>query len=148
MFNKPGLIKFDHIGVAVKDIAKAVEFYQTLGVGPFNKSSIVTKDKTLHGKPITGGITLVQIGRMGNIGLQLIQPVEGDSISKESLENIGECINHVAFEVDDIESIMEDMVNKGYAIVFSSKYVGGGGEIYIDTGNNFYIQYFQVSPVP
>jgi catechol 2,3-dioxygenase-like lactoylglutathione lyase family enzyme len=146
MLGKSYFMKLDHIGVVVKDMNKALEFYRSLGVGPFDKSGTPGKNQTLHGKSLVGGKTNMIMGKIGNLGIQITQPLEPPSISFEFLKEIGEGINHIAYKVDDIKRVTAEVKKKGYEIIFTSEYVAGGGEIYINTGNNFSIQLFEPSP--
>ena len=70
---------------------------------------------------------------MGPIGLELVQPVSGESIQKEYLERHGEGINHIAFVVDDIEEATSMMVEARFKVISCSKNEGGGGMAYFDT---------------
>jgi methylmalonyl-CoA/ethylmalonyl-CoA epimerase len=135
--------RLDHIGIVVNDMNKAVDFYKSLGIGPFEKSGTPGKNKKLHGKPLVGGKTEMLMGKMGEMGIQVTQPIEPPSMSYEFLQQVGEGINHIAYQVNDIKQVTEEMVKKGYEIVFSSEYLEGGGEIYVNTGNNFSLQLFQ-----
>jgi catechol 2,3-dioxygenase-like lactoylglutathione lyase family enzyme len=135
--------QIDHIGVVVRNIEEARKFYQLLGVGSFEKSGTPGKNKKLHGKPLIGGKTEMLMGKLGTAGIQLTQPVEPPSMAYEFLQEVGEGINHIAYQVDDIKKVTEEVVKQGYDIVFSSEYLEGGGEIYINTGHNFSIQLFQ-----
>ena len=132
-----------HIGVVVKDLGKAVQFFRSMGVHSFRKSGTPGKNKFLHGQSLSGGETAMVMGRIGNIGIQLTQPIKPPSMSYEFLEGVGEGINHLAYQVDDLETAKKAMINMGYEIIFSSEYLAGGGEIYVDTGNNFCIQLFE-----
>ena len=133
----------DHIGIVVKDLDKAVEFYQSIGVTDFKKSGTPGKNKTLHGEPLVGGKTTMLMGRMGGIGIQVTQPIEPPSMSYEFLEQVGEGINHLAYRVKNLPAVHEEMIKRGYKIIFTSEYIDGGGEIYVDTGNNFCWQFFE-----
>lgn len=137
--------KLDHIGVVVRDLESTIQFYELLGAGPFERMGTPARDKQLHGRPLVGGCTQMVMGRLGRIGLQLTMPIEPPSMSYEFLQEVGEGINHVAYEVKDICSTSRALVKAGYSIIFSSEYIGGGGEVYVDTGNNFCIQLFQPS---
>lgn len=135
--------KLDHIGVVVKDLDKAIEFYGSISVTDFEKSGTPGKNKTFHGKPLVGGKTKMVMGKMGEMGIQLTQAIEPPSMAYEFLTEVGEGINHIAFKVDNVEKVKEEMIKNGFEILFSSEYIDGGGEIYVDTGNNFCIQFFE-----
>ena len=127
------LSRFHHMGVLVKDLDKAVEYYEGLGIGPFEPSKIVHIDRKMYGKPATGVKNVGTGTKLGPIGFELVQPVSGESIQKEYLESHGEGINHLAFVVDDIEEATSIMVEAGFKVISSSKNEGGGGMAYFDT---------------
>ncbi len=112
--------KFHHIGVAVKDMDKALEYYQSLGI-------IATIEPEVQ----EDGIKLRYV-QIGSITFELVQPVEGESPQKEFLNSRGEGIDHIAFSVDDLDEETAKLVEKGVPII-----IGGrsktGGFAYFDT---------------
>lgn len=125
----------NHVAIVVRDIEKTIDYYQSLGMGPFKTPPPVNiKKRTEHGKPGTTGSKIREaIGDMGTIRLQLIQPVEGKSIYREFLDNKGEGVHHYAFIVDDVEKAEADFVSKGVEILSSVRLEGGGGHIIVNT---------------
>jgi len=128
------LTRFHHVCVIVKDIDEAVKYYEALGIGPFESSNLVHIDRKLYGKPAPTGVkNVVKATNLGPIGIELIQPVSGDSPPKRFLDRRGEGINHIAFMVDDIEEATSIMVEAGFKVISSSKNEGGGGMAFFDT---------------
>jgi len=127
------LSRFHHVGVLVKNLDEAVEYYEALGIGPFEPSNLVHTDRRVYGKPVTDVKNIAKAARMGPIGIELVQPVSGESPQKKFLESRGEGINHIAFIVDDIEEATSIMVEAGFKVISSSKNEGGGGMAYFDT---------------
>lgn len=145
MVEKSLFTKLDHVGVVVRDMGCAVKHYQFLGIGPFEPSTLGSTDRKLRGKPADDIHQEVRKAMIGQLGLQLIRPISGESPQKEFLESKGEGINHIAFLVDNLDEAVAKMVKKGYKIIYSAKYTKGGGEVYLDTAEvgGFYIQLFQ-----
>jgi methylmalonyl-CoA/ethylmalonyl-CoA epimerase len=105
--------KFNHIGAVVRDVDKAVDYYQSLGI--VNEA---TDRVTMEGKKAK------LIGRFIHIGsllLELWQPVRGETVQQEFLDSRGEGVNHIAFNVDDLDRERDKLVEKGIPIVFSVK---------------------------
>ena len=122
------------VGVIVRDMEKAVEYYSSLGIGPFKTLNVSRYDRRVYGKPMGDDHkNLLLVAQMGPIELELIQPVSGDSVQKQFLETKGEGINHLGFFVDDLEKEVAKLVRKGFKVINSVKYVGGGGVAYLDT---------------
>lgn len=127
------LSRFHHVGVLVKNLDEAVEYYEALGMGPFEPSNLVHIDRKVYGKPVTDVKNIVKATKMGPIGIELVQPVSGESPQKKFLESRGEGINHIAFIVDDIDEAISIMVEEGFKVISSSKNEGGGGMAFFDT---------------
>jgi methylmalonyl-CoA/ethylmalonyl-CoA epimerase len=119
--------KFHHVSVVVRDMEKAIKFYEALGIGPFppllgpqGKVSLV--NKTLHGKPAEWELDLRHAeGGVGDLTFELIQPLEGDTPVKEFLKEKGEGIQHIGFFVDDMEQETVKMAEKGFEITQSGE---------------------------
>ena len=81
--------KIDHVGVIVGDIDKAIEYYQALGIGPFESLNLTLTDRKLYGKPADDTKNLVMVTQMGQVQLELIQRLleSGESLPKEFLES-------------------------------------------------------------
>ena len=105
--------KFNHIGAVVRDVDKAVEYYQSLGI-----VDEATDRVTMEGKKAK------LIGRFIHIGsllIELWQPVRGETVQQEFLNSRGEGVNHIAFHVDDLDRERDRLVEKGIPVVFSVK---------------------------
>jgi len=128
------LSKFHHISIIVNDMDKAVKYYEALGIGPFEDSNMVHIDRKLYGKPAPTDIkNLVKATNLGPIGIELLQPVFGESPQKQFLKSHGEGIHHIAFIVDDIKEATSIMIEAGFNVVSSSNNKGGGGMAFFDT---------------
>ena len=128
--------KVDQIGIIVRDLDKAVEYYESLGIGPFEPmTGMVAKDRKVMGKPVPADSIgmKIKVAKVGPIEFEVIQPTKGPSVHMKSLESKGEGINHLGFFVDDIEKEEAKMVEKGYDVIYSLRFEGGGGASYFDT---------------
>ena len=133
---KSPLSNVDHVGVVVRDMDKAIEHYQSLGIGPFERLKNMGLAKSeVMGKPIELDAIKIKarIARMGQIGFELIQPVAGESLWKEFLETKGEGINHLGYLVDDIDKRTVGLEKIGYKVLWSARFTRGGGAAYFDT---------------
>ncbi|HJX69822.1 MAG TPA: VOC family protein [Dehalococcoidia bacterium] len=131
---KPPFSKVDQIGVIVRDMDKAIEYYQDLGIGPFKPMGTIAVDRRVYGKVVTDVKNLIRVTQMGQVQLELIQPLAGQSIQREFLDRHGEGINHLGFFVDDVDEETAKMTQKGFKVIANTRYVGGGGGDYFDTG--------------
>lgn len=135
--------KVDHIGVIVRDVDKAAKYYESLGIGPFKSlppldsgGLVAAREMTVLGKPVDpDSIKLkTRIAKIGPVNLEVTQPDSEGSLWMKFLETKGEGINHVAFCVDDIEKAEAELIKKGFKLLFSTRFKGGGGDAYFDTG--------------
>ena len=94
---------------------------------------MVHTDRKIYGKSVTDVKFVAKATNIGPIGIELIQPVSGETPQKQFLESRGEGISHIAFIVDDIEEAISIMVEEGFQVISSSKNEGGGGMAFFDT---------------
>ena len=76
---------------------------------------------------------------MGPLGIELLQPVQGETVHKELLESTGEGIGHVAYTVDDLEEETAKLVERGFPVILSIRPAGQTkrSAVYIDTRSKF-----------
>jgi catechol 2,3-dioxygenase-like lactoylglutathione lyase family enzyme len=114
--------KFHHVSVVVKDMDKAMEFYKSLGVGPFPpligpEGKVTLVNKTAMGQDSDYEIDLRHAeGGIGDLAFEVIQPLEGDTPVKEFLNKKGEGIQHIGFYVDDLDKEATILAEKGFKI--------------------------------
>jgi catechol 2,3-dioxygenase-like lactoylglutathione lyase family enzyme len=137
MLDKSLFSKVDQIGVVVRDMDKAIERYQSLGIGPFEplKPGSPIIEKRIMGKPVpldSFNLT-IRVAYIGTVQLELIEPGQKESLWRQHLDTKGEGINHLGFLVDDIDEAIANMEKRGYKTIYSSKEANGNGSAYFDT---------------
>jgi methylmalonyl-CoA/ethylmalonyl-CoA epimerase len=128
--------KLAHVGVVVRDMDKAIERLSSLGIGPFEAISVppATGKPLFRGRPFDLDLKVKGLAaKIGEVKLELLQPVDGDSPWKEFLDSKGEGIHHIAFAVDDIDKEVAKFTEQGVSILLSGKWQGGGCA-YLDLG--------------
>ena len=118
--------KFHHVIVIVRDMDKAVEYYQSLGTATFQPEYTVTSNQVtnlkVYGKtPDTEFKIKVKEVQVGSLSYEFFEPVEGQSFLKEFLDSKGEGIYSVAFIVDDLEKETDALVKKGVPVIRKSR---------------------------
>jgi hypothetical protein len=105
------------VGVAVKDAIRTAEnYWNILGIGPWeirDWGSHVLYDRTYHGKPSWARERLAH-AYLGDLELELVQPVEGDSIYQDWIDKHGEGINHLKFLCDDVDEVSSLLTEQGF----------------------------------
>jgi methylmalonyl-CoA/ethylmalonyl-CoA epimerase len=108
------------VGVVVKDLDKAVERLLSLGIGPFTPMHIPDDaEQWFRGKPLDAKFK-ISGAKLGEIMLELIQPLEGKSPHQEFLDSQGEGIQHIAFAVDDLDREVAKLTNQGVSVLLSA----------------------------
>ena len=130
--------KLVHIGVVVKDMNKAIQRLESLGIGPvtpydFESLPPLKGELLLKGEPYEGE-TKVFVAKMGNVQLELFELVSGDSPYKDFYEEKGEGIHHICFAMDDYDTEVARFTDKGAEVLHSARTVTGGGSAYLDIG--------------
>jgi 4-hydroxyphenylpyruvate dioxygenase-like putative hemolysin len=101
-----------------------MKFYSAV----FNVSEwkILTPDyaeRTLKGRP--GNFRMkVALALLGNIELELVQPLEGESLNAQFLQSHGDGLHHVASFVSNIAESIARLNNLGFKVVQSGKRPG------------------------
>lgn len=103
----------DHIGIAVKDLEKAIKTYETLLNTSCYKREVVEEQKV--------ETAFLQTGESK---VELLGATEPDSVIASHVEKRGEGLHHVAFEVENIEEEMERLTNEGFRLLSDTPKAG------------------------
>lgn len=120
----------------VEDIAAAETFLGShFGVARWTRIPDVhfTPDScTYRGRP-ADFVTHISLAYRGELQLELIQPVRGDSIYTEFLDRAGPGLHHVCFEPDDFAAAVTQASEAGVDVVQQGSMAGGAMEFaYLD----------------
>lgn len=126
--------KLHHICVVVHDLERAEAYYSGLGFGPFYdypKKGPYTEFEVPN--PAASAAMKYRCADLDNMQLQLCCPGELDSPQRRFLDEHGESIYHLGFEVPDIDAGVDAGRAAGLGIIARGKRVDGGGFCYFDT---------------
>lgn len=122
------------IGVVVRDLDRAVDFYEALGIGPFEEGpSAHTTRREIYGVEQPDVAVRGKLTQMGPVEFELLQPVKGRGIQAEFLEDHGEGVVHICAYTDDLDRDMERMESKGCPVISYGELGDGGRFAYFDT---------------
>lgn len=122
------------VGVVVRDMDRAVRFYERLGIGPFTRGpSSVAIDRRIYGAPEPDTLVDGRIAQMGAFELELLSPVRGRSVQRDVLDARGEGVVHICGHTDDLRRDSATMTELGYPIISSARFDDGGSFAYFDT---------------
>ena len=127
------------IGFVVKDLEAAVEQYSTLfGVGPWHLYTYgkpLVKKMSYRGKPAEYRMRIA-LANIGPLRIELIQPLEGDSVYSEFVRDHGYGIHHLGILVKDMGKALEQARLAGIGMTMDGSGFGLDGDghyAYLDT---------------
>jgi len=124
------------IGIVVEDLDDGMERYgAVLGLTEWDVYRFeppTLTDTTLRGEPHDYSMKLA-LGFIGDTMMELIEPMEGESLYTEHLDAHGEGLHHIAcFAFDDAEAVVEEFEEAGMPVIQSGNF-GGTPYWYFDT---------------
>jgi methylmalonyl-CoA/ethylmalonyl-CoA epimerase len=125
------LLEVSQIGVVVEDLDRAVAFYQsTFGLGPFRIQEAEAPNVWDRGeeKRIKARLGFAMLGQ---VELELIHILEGDSVHLEFLREHGEGLHHLGFKVTDFQAKLEQAKAMGFEVLQMGPF--GRFYAYLDT---------------
>lgn len=115
------------IAIVVKDIEKAIDGWcELLGVPRPNVS--VTDPETAEGVfrgKRTDAQAKLAFFDLGQVQLEVIEPVGSESVWAEVLAARGEGVHHIAFHVKGTDQVAETLSEHGMPVLQQGKYTGG-----------------------
>ena len=106
--------KIDHIGIAVRDLDSAEDFYARLGLK-------VTREEAMKGMKIA-------FIPVGEINIELIQSTTDDGVIAKFIGKRGEGVHHIAYEVQDVSSALRELKAEGVRVVDEVPRKGADGK--------------------
>lgn len=100
------LEKLDHIGIAVKDLDKAIKLYKDIFC---IQPSLVYESEYTKAR--------IAFFPIGETRIELIQPVDPESVMGKFLEKKGEGIHHISFKVKDVDQSLMEIESKGVQLI-------------------------------
>jgi catechol 2,3-dioxygenase-like lactoylglutathione lyase family enzyme len=108
------------IGIVVKDAHRTADLlFELLGIGPFRFVEWPTDRpdmKSVYHEESGDFRLLEAFTNFENIELELVQPLGGKSGYSDYLEERGEGIHHILFEVSDLDKVVDWFAEKGIPV--------------------------------
>ncbi|WP_066639879.1 methylmalonyl-CoA epimerase [Desulfolucanica intricata] len=105
----PDSPKLSHVGIAVKNLEQVLKIYSDLGF-----KSTPTEIVQEH------NLKVVQLSD-GTVSLELMEPLDAVGPLAKYINSKGEGIHHLAFEVDDLNFMINKLKLLGYILVDCNK---------------------------
>ncbi len=110
------VLKLDHIGIAVSDLAESVKFYTDMLGMELHGTEMVEEQKVK-----TAFLPL------GETEIELLESTAPDGPIGKFIEARGQGIQHIAFRVHDLESALAELKAKGLRLIDEKPRYGAGG---------------------
>jgi methylmalonyl-CoA epimerase len=109
-----------HLGMAVKDLEEAREFYRSV----FGLES---------SEPIIGGDGTIRVSmvRVGSTLIELLQPIGNEGVMAKFLEKRGEGFHHICYEVEDIQVEIASIKAAGLEVLGEPKPGAEGMSVFL-----------------
>lgn len=98
--------KINHIGIAVKNLEETMKFYKEQLGFQFNGTDEVESQKVK-----------VAFFKIGEVNIELVQATSPDSPIAKYLEKNREGIHHICYEVEDINSVLDTLKERGVKLI-------------------------------
>jgi methylmalonyl-CoA epimerase len=95
-----------HLGVAVKNLEKARDFYRTV-LGLESSDPIIGGNGTIN-------VSLVDTG---NAVIELLEPRGEEGVIAKFLQKRGEGFHHICYEVENIQAAVENVKSQGLEVL-------------------------------
>jgi methylmalonyl-CoA/ethylmalonyl-CoA epimerase len=112
------MIKVEHIGIAVRDLADAVKVYEKLLATTCYKTESVDSEKVN-----------TAFFRTGETKIELLESSDESGPISKFLEKRGEGIHHIAFEVEDIRAEMDRLKSEGFMLLNEEPKAGADNKL-------------------
>lgn len=110
--------KIDHIGVAVKKLEDSLSIFQgALGMNYSEIEEVPEQKVKVACLPV------------GESKIELLESTSSDGNIARYIEKRGEGIHHIAFEVDNLKAMLEDLKRKGIQLIDQEPRSGADGAL-------------------
>ena len=123
-----GTTTITQVGIIVADIeAKAQAWADILGlpVPEIIITDAVDVAQTEYEGESTPARAKLAFFHLGQVVLELIEPIDGPSTWKDQLDEHGESLHHIAFVIDGMQEKIAYLESKGLSLVQRGEYTGG-----------------------
>ncbi len=123
-----------HICIVVHDLEKTLAYYESLGVGPwfdYPKGSPYLEFEVPN--KAASDAMRYKCCDLANVQLQLCQPPQLDCPQRRFLDEHGEGVYHLGFEVADCATARVELQSRGVGVTAHGTRANGSGFAYFDT---------------
>lgn len=112
------------VGIIVRDVEDtARKLEELIGIGPFEILEPDYRDLTFQGKVGKFKMKLA-LAKAGSIQIELMQPLQGETIYEEFVKRKGYGLHHLAIKTEDMEQSVNEMGSRGFKVIQSGNRPG------------------------
>lgn len=100
------MLKIEHIGIAVRDLSKAIPLFEKLLNTPCYKTELVSSENVN-----------TAFFQKGESKVELLESTDPEGVIARFIEKKGEGVHHIAFDVADIHSEMARLQAEGFTLL-------------------------------
>lgn len=115
------------IAIVVEDMDAAIETYSRIFGMPKPEPSVTdaaSANATYRGEPTQAQAKLAFF-KMGQVVIELIEPLGPGSVWQEVLDEKGPGVHHIAFEIKDTDEVTDFLASEGMPVIQQGEYTGG-----------------------
>ncbi len=132
----------NQVGFVVRDIEQAITQYQPL-FGEFIAMDATEMEWQYRGAPAVSSLKLA-MAQSGDVEIELIEWVSGDTPHKEVLDAGREGLHHLRFIVDDVDDKLREAEALGYQPIWYKRFAEGLAAVYLEReGDPLIIEFFE-----
>jgi methylmalonyl-CoA/ethylmalonyl-CoA epimerase len=109
------ILKVDHIGIAVKNLAESSKLYEMLGIAQAGVEEVAEQKVRVSFFPV------------GDSEIELLESTSPDGPIAKYIEKNGEGIQHLALRVDNLEAALAELKARGVRLIDEKPRYGAGG---------------------
>lgn len=126
--------KLHHVCIVVHDIDKARAYYEQVGIGPWQEYPPLVEYRDLQVPSPSAFMKMrYQVCNIANMQFQLCEPPEEDCPQRRFLNEKGEGVFHLGFEVPDCDAGEAEGAAGGLKVKMRGRRANGSGFTYFDT---------------
>jgi methylmalonyl-CoA/ethylmalonyl-CoA epimerase len=109
------ILKIDHIGIAVRNLAESAKLYEMLGIQSTGTEEVAEQKVKVSFFPVWDS------------EIELLESTSPDGPIAKYIEKNGEGLQHLALRVDNLEAALAELKAKGVRLIDEKPRYGAGG---------------------
>jgi methylmalonyl-CoA/ethylmalonyl-CoA epimerase len=112
------MLRVEHIGIAVRDMAESQKLFETLLGTTCYKKEVVESEKVT-----------TAFFQKGETKIELLESSDPEGVIAKFIDKKGEGLHHIAFEVEDIRAEMERLKKEGFKLLMEEPKAGADNKL-------------------